>query len=745
VAAVFDSVGPSASGVGQTGSPTTWTHTTVAASTIVIVAACLDGVAPGVTASATLGGVTMTQLGPDVPSGSGGTTGILRAWSASAVASGAHTIVVTCATQNNCSGGSIAFSSAAALGTPATSAVSANGTTSAITVAASAAGSLICAFIGSGNSITATSGPATSRFVNNFAGAGGQSGGDAAGATSTGGGSVTVTWSDTSSVSATFAVEVQSAGGGQTERMPQQLSRITKHRRGASQRPQFNAQLPSVNIIAPQVTASAAVLLPAVTVGAPYIAGLGGVPGTGYFQDQAASPRFVLGDAAWAWCGNAGRWNSGNWQADFDTYLANRAGQGYTVIYTKPVGSTQSLNLDDNGKTFDSLYPFQGGTPSTGVAGANPSTGLTASFWARIDYMLSSALAKGITIFLNAIGYNTDFNGGGTGGFLIGKSDTEFQAYGTALGGRYKNQPNLIWLLADDYFGTKDSAITAFMTGVSGAGDTHLVAIENFPETTGRKDVSNNTVLTWGTANAKFSWCYSYNATYFAVEYAYTEASPIPVIQGDGYFGQGGSTYSATLDRAMRQDAWHAVTSGARGVIQGYESIWQYQSTALASSGTDWYPASNAGNIRALVESLPNWHLLVPDTSSALVTAGRGTRATTFSSGGGGGQLEPAFTDTYVTASRTPAGDLSLIYMSHATTITIDQTKMVAGYLAYWADPVTGVKTLTTSGTTYNSTAKGNNSKGDPDWVLVLQAPAGGAAAVPVIAPGAATTQAANW
>lgn len=475
----------------------------------------------------------------------------------------------------------------------------------------------------------------------------------------------------------------------------------------------------------------------------PVITGLAGT-GAGYFVDGNGNPRMVLGDAVWALPGNAGRWSSGDWQGDFDTYLATRAAQGFTVVYCKPIGTTQSGNLDNFGKTFDSLYPFQGTAPTTGQSGANPSTGLTAAFWARIDYFLNSALAKGITVFLNAIGYSSDFDSGP--GPLAGKSTTEFTAYGTALGGRYASQANLIWLVADDYFSDLDSVITAFLTGLRGAGDSHAISIENMPESDSRNTFdSTPTVLPWGTSNAGFNFCYSYNRTYFGIERAFAESSPICPVQGDGYFYQGGSTYSSTFDRAIRQDAWHAISSGARGIIHGDEACWQWQSTAQASAAANWYQVHNAGNIRTLIESLPGWHLLAPDASSQLVTAGRGTHAGAFASGGSGGQYEPAFTDSYVTASRAPdsgsGSGLAVIYLSHATTITIDQAKMAPGYQAFWADPVTGAKTATTAGSTYNSATPGSNSQGDPDWVLILQATAcsGSVALPPMGVAGAAS------
>ena len=441
------------------------------------------------------------------------------------------------------------------------------------------------------------------------------------------------------------------------------------------------------------------------------ITGLAG-GATGYFTDQNGSPRLAWGDAAWALTGNVGRWSSGAWQSDYDTYLATRAGQGCTAIYTKPMGTTQCGCLNDNGSQYDGLLPFQGGSL------ANPSTGLTSAYWARIDYLLASAAAQGITIFLNAIGYNSDFE---TSGPLAGKTATEFGAYGTALGGRYKDTPNLVWMVADDYYGSSDAKISGFLTGLRGAGDSHVIAIENYPESTSRKDLSAGTALAWGGANAQWNFCYSYDVIYLCVEAAYTADGTVPVIAGDGYFYQGGTTYaggtSFAYDRCYRQEAWWALTSGARGKIHGDEGIWQWTSSAQAHAGNAWWWANNSKNIADAFTALPGWHLLIPDTSSLLVTAGRGTRKT-FT----GTQYEPANTDAYVTASRVPDGSLAVIYLSHGATITIDQSKMAAGYTATWIDPVTGATSSATPGTTYNSTAKGSNSKGDPDWVLALKA-----------------------
>ena len=99
MAVVFDAVGPSASGVGNSGPSTLgWTHTVGAAVTsgIILVACAFDASSDsGVTMSATCSTVTMTPVGAIVHSG-GLTSGFLGVFqSAIGVATGANAIVVT--------------------------------------------------------------------------------------------------------------------------------------------------------------------------------------------------------------------------------------------------------------------------------------------------------------------------------------------------------------------------------------------------------------------------------------------------------------------------------------------------------------------------------------------------------------------------------------------------------------------------------------------------------------------------
>jgi hypothetical protein len=718
MALAFDAVGPSSAGAFTAGTgPLTWAQTCSGSSRLLLAQATVDVVtwSSGVV-SATYAGAAMTFVTAWQSGGAGKAAGYTALFKLINPATGTNNVVITSSSGSPITGGSISFTGAdqvTGIGTAHTAdPAGVNATTASITLTGTTAGNIVVAVMcnGSGTS-SATAG--TSRWISNHGGGG--AAGDSAGASIAAGGSVTITWAINSDWYAIIGVEVLAAATGTSANAgavtaaasaPAPTALLGGIRPGAAT---ATATAPAP---AAQIGLHAQAGLAAATATAPaphlvkFITGLGGT-GAGYFVDQSGAPRLVVGDAAWGLSMNAGRWNSGNYQATFDAYFAARGAQGYTVCYFTPLGSTHNGGLHDGGNDWNNDSPWVGGDPGT----------LNNTFWARIDYMIASAASNGITLFLNAVGYETDME---TGGALGGKTSTQYQNYGAALAARYAATPNLVWMVADDYFGGFDTQIAAFLTGLRSGGDTHVIAIENYAESTSRQDLSDSSALPWGTSHTQFNFVYTYNVTYVGVEHAHLESSPVTPVWGDGYFYQNQATSAEEL--LVRSLAWWALTSGGRGYIVGDERIWTWPTTAAADVTVGTWPTAAAGNIRTAFEKIPGWHLLIPDTSSALVTSGRGTHATSFTSGGGGGEYEAA-TDAYVTASRVPDGSLAVIFMSHASTIGIDQTKMGAGYTATWLDPASGATTPGTAGSSYNSGSQGSNSAGGPDWVLVLQAP----------------------
>jgi hypothetical protein len=440
-----------------------------------------------------------------------------------------------------------------------------------------------------------------------------------------------------------------------------------------------------------------------------------------YFTDQYGQPRLFVGEDIWDIIINAGRWNGGNYQADIDAYTASRAAQGYNaaeveVFSTNAPGSSYVFT---DGRDCDGSWPFNGST--------DPATTPNATFWARRDYFLSSCAAQGITVVFSASTALLDW----AGCWIKSWTTAQWTAYGTMLGGRYKNTPNILWITGDDYFGDCDTQLNAWRTAMRAAGDNHLISIQNQQETTSRYAFNPAHAAdpnSFG-IHAQYNWVYTYNPSYNGITYAQQfepSASDdvqgqIPAVWGDGFYLGSGTGAGQTDVRLERQNIWWALSSGAAGVSTGDNVVYQWGSTAAGLVTSNSFYSSVMPAITTAFKALPGWQKLVSDWNSALVTAGRGTRATDTATGSNG-YIDN--TDDYVTASLAADGSLAVIYCAKAFSITIDQTKMASGYTVTWIDPVNGAQSSGTPGSTYNSgTAKGSNSAGDPDWVLVLKGP----------------------
>src|SRR4029077_2365321 len=115
-----------------------------------------------------------------------------------------------------------------------------------------------------------------------------------------------------------------------------------------------------------------------------------------------------------------------------------------------------------------------------------------------------------------------------------------------------------------------------------------------------------------------------------------------------------------------------------------------------------------------------HWYDLVPDQSHTFLTAGYST----LSDSGHIGDND------YATGLQTQDGTLGVVYTPTAHTLTIAMSNFVGPVTARWYDPTANTFTNISGSPFPNSgihdfTTPGNNSAGDPDWVLLLQAALG--------------------
>ena len=450
----------------------------------------------------------------------------------------------------------------------------------------------------------------------------------------------------------------------------------------------------------------------------------------GWFQDQFSNPRWAFIDAVWTIVYSAGRSAArSRGRQDIDQFVTTRASQGYTGLECNLLPNNEYVT--SGGTTWDGVAPF--------VTGVDPGSGLTSAYWARVDYLLASAASHGITMFLNLL-MGEDLASGVAGGWTSGQKTS----FGQAVAARYLGTANLVWVINDDG-GVDLATLSAILTGVRNTGDTRPVSVENDTETTSRTVMKTGAAAAGATLPPAYNWVYSYNVAYLAVEFAYTETSPIPVLRGDGLYYVSGLP-SGKEDLTMRNHLWWSVASGSRGFSGGvsdggwnaFATGWQ---AGLTVAGEEAGTAGDYQNhvfpaVTAYLTTLRGWQKLKPDTGNVFITAGRGTRATAFNEGlgstgaydAGGGSP-----DTYVAGSVATDGTLAVVYFSPGvtTTITVNQALLGTGYTATWLDPANCTTSAGTPGATFTKPASAN-SAGDHDWILLLQGPPPS----PIAAPG---------
>src|SRR5262245_22503502 len=405
-----------------------------------------------------------------------------------------------------------------------------------------------------------------------------------------------------------------------------------------------------------------------------------------HFVDQRGNPRLFVGEDLWALVVNGGKHTT--YTNAWNNYFTSRQAQGYNAV--EVLWCSNAMNNNDftfeDGRDWDGTYPF---SPNQDPSGTPNST-----FWGRRDEFFTMAASYGFTVVMNITTKSIEANLPQQ--FQRSWTNQQWTDFGTFIGNRYKNQPNIMWIMGDDYFGSFDSQFDIFQIALRAAGDGHLISIQNYQETTSRQDIFTLTkpANSWD-KRAQYEWCYSYNVTYDVIERAhlYTPIaaddvqSICPPIWGDGFYLASGVGAGQTDQRLERQMVWWALSSGAAGVSTGDNEIYPWAST---SAGLVTSKSIYSGVMPAIIgafSSLVGWQSLVPDTSSVLVTAGRGTHASAIESGGAGTGYT-ANTDDYVTASRTPdtgsGSSLAVIYCGKAFNIAIDQSKMTAGYTVTW-------------------------------------------------------------
>jgi hypothetical protein len=371
------------------------------------------------------------------------------------------------------------------------------------------------------------------------------------------------------------------------------------------------------------------------------------------FTAQNGNPFFWMGDTSWELMYKFSR-------TDAERYLEDRRLKGFTVVqaFARLWGQQDPPNLDGQ----------------TAWLNNNPATPNDA-FFQNVDYIVDLANQKGIVVALFS-----NSSGAVVSSHLINSSNA--YTWGRWIGSRYRNSPNIVWVLGGDGAPSGYEAVfRAEAAGIqAGDGGSHLITYHP-------GDSANNRIPNrWPYSSSDFlqheSWLgFNMIQSGGVISGLYTKVRsdhdmiPIrPTGIGEGAYEGGRYNNEIISPLMIRQQAYWSYLAG------GYHT---YGHTAIDSlkDGLNWVSALDAPGAQqlAILRNLfasRKWWKLVPDQSVLVFGASSGL--------------------TQQAAARSTGGDSLIIYLGNPTTISVAMGKITtsSSVQATWFNPQTGSQTI---------------------------------------------------
>jgi len=422
-----------------------------------------------------------------------------------------------------------------------------------------------------------------------------------------------------------------------------------------------------------------------------------------YLVDQNNTPFLIVGDSPQGLMSRLS-------EEQAESYFADRQAHGFNAAGWIDVSCTgRDYPANPEGSTYDGIRPFtgfvSGGTDSKHYDLTKPNE----AYFTRLDHIVMLAAKHGILAFLDpveTIGWLPTLRNNGL---------TTAYAYGQYLGRRYKHFPNVAWLSGNDFNDWKnpndDALAQAVAKGIKSVDSRHIQTVElNYDTSSSFDDPTWVPIISLNST-------YTYSPTYMQMLHSYNQTPVAPTYLVEAHYDleDVGHPPDFGTPSVLRREEYWAMLSGGKGQFYGNRYTWTF--APGWESHIDTIGVAQLTIWRTFFSSLP-WQDLVPDQAHTVVTAGLGTY--------GNPQTRVSQSD-YCTVSSTPDGSYVLAYMPTARTISVNMASLKAPANAKWFDPTNGTYRTIPGGPFANAgtrqfTPPGNNSDGDSDWVLLLDA-----------------------
>ncbi|MCX5637207.1 MAG: glycoside hydrolase family 140 protein [Planctomycetota bacterium] len=416
-------------------------------------------------------------------------------------------------------------------------------------------------------------------------------------------------------------------------------------------------------------------------------------PNKRFLMHKDVTAFFYLGDTAWELFHRLTRDQA-------ERYLENRRQKGFTVIQAVVLGELDGLNAQN----------ANGDTP---LIENNP-TKPNEAYFRHVDFIVNTAEEKGIYIGMLPTWGDKVTKAWGKGPVLFTNDNLkDAKAYGKFLGSRYKDKPNIIWILGGDRVADGvENVWRAMAEGIKeGDNGRHLITYHPQGGRSSAEWFHNDLWLDFNMLQSGHSRFDEEN--YKKISTDYNRSPTKPCFDGEPRYEDHPVNWKPENgwfnDFDVRQGAYWSLFAGAHGHTYGCHDIWQMYlpgRTPISSARNYWYDvldlpgAWDMMHVRNLLESRP-FLTRVPDQSLISGEAGNGGE--------------------HIQATR--GDDYAFIYLPFGQKVAVVLGKISGQKVkTWWFDPRTGEAKII--GTYPNSSTREFDPPGEPargnDWVLVL-------------------------
>ncbi len=410
------------------------------------------------------------------------------------------------------------------------------------------------------------------------------------------------------------------------------------------------------------------------------------------------TPFFYLGDTAWELFHRLNR-------EEADKYLENRAAKGYTVIQAVALAELDGLHTPN---------PY-GHKPLVDDDPTKPDLkdGPNNDYWDHVDYLVKKAGSLGMYIGMLPTWGDKWNKKWGVGPVIFTPENAS--VYAQWLGRRYKDAPNIIWILGGDRPVENDEQrqiVRAMALGLAkGDDDRHLMTFHPTGGHTSSEYFHNDGWLDFNMHQTG----HKDRGSWDSIAKDYEKSPTKPVLDGEPLYEDHPINFDPlkfgfSADWHIRRLAYWHVFAGGCGHTYGCHNIWQMYAPGrnpISWAHHYWYEsldlwgAADMTHVKSLMLSRP-YLTRIPDQSVVVSEIGDG--------------------DGRVQATRDSQGSYAFVYTPLGQPVTVDLEKLSGGKVkAWWYDPRHGtaqeIGTFDKAGS--REFKPPVHGKGN-DWVLVL-------------------------